>query len=57
MGHRYRPPGNFRQFDGNISLPLAGTLSVAGLTLPQIRANIGAATGAQCISPADPGRP
>src|SRR5437899_13070861 len=28
------------QIDGNISLPLAGTLSVAGLPLPQIRANI-----------------
>jgi len=31
------------QVDGNISLPLAGTLPVAGLPLPQIRAKIGAA--------------
>jgi polysaccharide export outer membrane protein len=31
------------QVDGNISLPLAGTLSVAGLPLPQIRAKVGAA--------------
>src|SRR5260370_2070861 len=31
------------QMDGNISLPLAGTLSVAGLPLPQIRAKVGAA--------------
>src|SRR2546430_2809816 len=31
------------QLDGNISLPLVGTLSVAGLPLPQIRAQIGAA--------------
>ena len=31
------------QIDGNISLPLAGAVSVAGLSLPQIRANIGAA--------------
>jgi polysaccharide biosynthesis/export protein len=30
------------QMDGNISLPLAGTLSVAGLPLPQIRAKVGA---------------
>src|SRR5260370_39573396 len=37
---RHRAPV---QMDGNISLPLAGTLSVAGLPLPQIRANIGAA--------------
>ena len=29
--------------DGNISLPLVGTLPVAGLPLPQIRAKIGAA--------------
>lgn len=31
------------QMDGNISLPLVGTLPVAGLPLPQIRAEIGAA--------------
>lgn len=31
------------QMDGSISLPLAGTLSVAGLPLPQIRAKVGAA--------------
>jgi polysaccharide export outer membrane protein len=31
------------QIDGNISLPLVGTLPVAGLPLPQIRAQIGAA--------------
>jgi polysaccharide biosynthesis/export protein len=31
------------QIDGNISLPLVGTLPVAGLPLPQIRARIGAA--------------
>jgi polysaccharide export outer membrane protein len=31
------------QVDGSVSLPLAGTLLVAGLPLPQIRANIGAA--------------
>jgi polysaccharide biosynthesis/export protein len=31
------------QIDGNISLPLGGTLPVAGLPLPQIRAQIGAA--------------
>src|SRR5215472_11789700 len=31
------------QIDGNISLPLVGTLQVAGLPLPQIRAQIGAA--------------
>ena len=31
------------QIDGNISLPLAGTLPVAGLPLQQIRAKIGAA--------------
>jgi polysaccharide export outer membrane protein len=31
------------QMDGNISLPLIGTLPVAGLPLPQIRAKIGAA--------------
>ncbi|MEH2516386.1 polysaccharide export outer membrane protein [Bradyrhizobium sp. AZCC 1610] len=30
------------QIDGNISLPLVGTLTVAGLPLPQIRARIGA---------------
>jgi polysaccharide export outer membrane protein len=31
------------QMDGNISLPLVGALPVAGLPLPQIRANVGAA--------------
>jgi len=31
------------QMDGNISLPLVGTLTVAGVPLPQIRAQIGAA--------------
>ncbi|WP_271551189.1 MULTISPECIES: polysaccharide biosynthesis/export family protein [unclassified Bradyrhizobium] len=31
------------QMDGNVSLPLVGTLPVAGLPLPQIRAKIGAA--------------
>jgi polysaccharide export outer membrane protein len=31
------------QMDGNIALPLVGTLPVAGLPLPQIRAQIGAA--------------
>ena len=31
------------QIDGNISLPLVGMLPVAGLPLPQIRAQIGAA--------------
>lgn len=31
------------QMDGNVSLPLAGSLPVAGLPLPQIRAKIGAA--------------
>lgn len=31
------------QMDGNVSLPLVGTLPVAGLPLPQIRAEIGAA--------------
>jgi polysaccharide export outer membrane protein len=31
------------QVDGNISLPLVGMLPVAGLPLPQIRAQIGAA--------------
>ncbi|MBR1132227.1 polysaccharide biosynthesis/export family protein [Bradyrhizobium iriomotense] len=31
------------QMDGNISLPLVGALSVAGLPLPQLRAKIGAA--------------
>jgi polysaccharide export outer membrane protein len=31
------------QMDGNISLPLVGTLPVAGLPLPQIRTKIGAA--------------
>ena len=37
---RYRAPV---QPDGNISLPLVGMLPVAGLPLPQIRAQIGAA--------------
>ena len=37
---RHRAPV---QVDGNISLPLAGTLPVAGLPLQQIRAKIGAA--------------
>jgi polysaccharide biosynthesis/export protein len=37
---RHRAPV---QIDGNISLPLAGTLSVAGLPLPEIRAKVGAA--------------
>jgi polysaccharide biosynthesis/export protein len=37
---RHRAPV---QVDGNISLPLAGTLSVAGLPLPQIQAKVGAA--------------
>lgn len=37
---RHRAPV---QMDGNISLPLVGMLPVAGLPLPQIRANIGAA--------------
>src|SRR5260370_2843386 len=32
------------QMDGNISLPMAGTLSVAGLPLPRIRAKVRAAT-------------
>jgi len=31
------------EIDGNISLPLVGTLPVVGLPLPQIRAKIGAA--------------
>ena len=31
------------QVDGNISLPMAGMLSVAGLPLPEIRAKVGAA--------------
>ena len=31
------------QMDGNVSLPLVGSLPVAGLPLPQIRAKIGAA--------------
>src|ERR1700738_3507650 len=31
------------QMDGNISLPLVGALPVAGLPLPQIRADVGAA--------------
>jgi polysaccharide export outer membrane protein len=37
---RHRAPV---QIDGNISLPLVGMLPVAGLPLPQIRAQIGAA--------------
>ncbi|WLA67646.1 polysaccharide biosynthesis/export family protein [Bradyrhizobium diazoefficiens] len=37
---RHRAPV---QMDGNVSLPLIGTLPVAGLPLPQIRAKIGAA--------------
>ena len=37
---RHRAPV---QMDGNVSLPLVGTLPVAGLPLPQIRAKIGAA--------------
>ena len=37
---RHRAPV---QLDGNISLPLVGMLPVAGLSVPQIRANIGAA--------------
>ncbi|WP_426424226.1 polysaccharide biosynthesis/export family protein [Bradyrhizobium genosp. A] len=37
---RHRAPV---QMDGNVSLPLVGTLPAAGLTLPQIRAKIGAA--------------
>jgi polysaccharide export outer membrane protein len=37
---RYRAPV---QMDGNISLPVVGILPVAGLPLPQIRAQIGAA--------------
>src|SRR6266404_384527 len=37
------------QMDGNISLPLAGTLSVAGLPLPQIRAKIGAALASKAF--------
>jgi polysaccharide export outer membrane protein len=37
---RHRAPV---QMDGDISLPLVGTLPVAGLPLPQIRAKIGAA--------------
>lgn len=37
---RHRAPV---QMDGNISLPLVGMLPVAGLPLPQIRAQIGAA--------------
>jgi polysaccharide biosynthesis/export protein len=31
------------QMDGNISLPMVGTLTVAGLPLPQIRAQVGSA--------------
>jgi len=37
---RYRAPV---QMDGNISLPLVGTLPASGLPLPEIRAKIGAA--------------
>jgi polysaccharide export outer membrane protein len=37
---RYRAPV---QIDGNISLPLAGMLPVAGLSLSQIQAKVGAA--------------
>lgn len=37
---RHRAPV---QMDGNVSLPLVGTLPVAGLPLPQIQAKIGAA--------------
>ena len=37
---RYRAPV---QLDGNMSLPLVGMLPVAGLTLPQIRVQVGAA--------------
>ncbi|MBR1213961.1 polysaccharide biosynthesis/export family protein [Bradyrhizobium sp. JYMT SZCCT0180] len=35
------------QMDGSISLPLVGTLPVAGLLLPQIRTKIGAALGSK----------
>jgi polysaccharide export outer membrane protein len=43
---RHRAPV---QMDGNISLPLVGTLPVAGLPLPQIRANIGAALASKAF--------
>ena len=37
------------QMDGNVSLPLAGTLPVAGLPLPQIQAKIGAALASKAF--------
>jgi polysaccharide biosynthesis/export protein len=37
------------QIDGNISLPLVGTLRVAGLSLPQIRAQIGTALASKSV--------
>jgi polysaccharide export outer membrane protein len=42
------------QVDGNISLPLAGTLSVAGLPLPQIRAKVGAALASKVFRQRSP---
>src|SRR6266702_8098108 len=37
------------QMDGNVSLPLVGTLPVAGLPLPQIQAKIGAALASKAF--------
>lgn len=42
------------QMDGNVSLPLVGTLPVAGLPLPQIRAKIGAALARKVFRPRTP---
>ena len=42
------------QVDGNISLPLVGTLPVAGLTLPEIRAQIGVALASKVFRQRNP---
>ncbi|MBT1513073.1 polysaccharide biosynthesis/export family protein [Bradyrhizobium sp. SRL28] len=48
---RHRAPV---QIDGNISLPLVGMLPVAGLPLPQIRAQIGAALASKVFRQRNP---
>ena len=42
------------QTDGNISLPLVGVLQVAGLSLPQIRAKVGAALASKVFRQRSP---
>ncbi|WP_024516071.1 polysaccharide biosynthesis/export family protein [Bradyrhizobium sp. Tv2a-2] len=42
------------QIDGNVSLPLVGTVPVAGLTLPQIRSKIGTALASKVFRQRNP---